>query len=61
MAKDGHIYKRGNVYWINYYRGGKPHYESTKSSKEAEAKRLGRQRLGQISAGRFSGLRPERV
>jgi hypothetical protein len=24
MAKDEHIYKRGNVYWIKYYRGGKP-------------------------------------
>jgi integrase len=61
MAKDGHIYKRGNVYWIKYYRGGKPYYESTKSSKEAEAKRLLRQRLGQIADGRFFGLRPERV
>ena len=61
MAKDGHIYKRGNVYWIKYYRDGKPYYESSKSSKEAEAKRLLRQRLGQISEGRFFGLRPERV
>jgi integrase len=61
MAKDGHIYKRGNIYWIKYYRGGKPYYESTKSSKEAEAKRLLRQRLGQIADGRFLGLRPERV
>jgi hypothetical protein len=61
MAKDGHIYKRGSVYWIKYYRGGKPYYESTKSSKEAEAKRLLRQRLVQISEGRFLGLRPERV
>jgi integrase len=61
MAKDGHIYKRGSVYWIKYYRGGKPYYESTKSPKEADAKRLLRQRLGEISEGRFFGLRPERV
>jgi integrase len=61
MAKDGHIYKRGSIYWIKYYRGGKPYYESTKSTKEAEAKRMLRQRLGQISEGRFFGLRPERV
>jgi integrase len=61
MAKDGHIYKRGTVYWIKYYRGGKPYYESTKSTKETDAKRLLRQRLGQISEGRFFGLRPERV
>lgn len=46
MAKDGHIYKRGNIYWIKYYRGGKPYYESTKSEKESEAKRVLRKRLG---------------
>jgi putative component of toxin-antitoxin plasmid stabilization module len=61
MAKDEHIYKRGNIYWIKYYRGGKPYYESTKSIKETDAKRLLRQRLGQISEGRFFDLRPERV
>jgi integrase len=61
MAKDGHIYKRGNIYWIKYYRGGKPYYESTKSDKESEAKRLLRKRLGQIADSRFFGLRPERV
>ena len=51
MAKDEHIYKRGNIYWIKYYRDGKPYYELTKSIKETEAKRLLRQRLGQISEG----------
>ena len=61
MPKDGHIYKRGTIYWIKYYRSGKPYYESTKSTKEADAKRLLRQRLGQISEGRFIGLQPERV
>jgi hypothetical protein len=60
-GQDGHIYKRGNIYWIKYYRGGKPNYESTKSEKESEAKRLLRKRLGQIAEGRFFGLRPERV
>jgi hypothetical protein len=25
MAKDGHIYKRGDTYWIKYYRDGKPY------------------------------------
>jgi hypothetical protein len=27
------IYKRGKVYWIKYYRNGKPFRESTKSNK----------------------------
>jgi len=26
----GSIYKRGNVYWIQYYRNGKPFRETTK-------------------------------
>jgi len=60
MAKDGHIYKRRTAYWIKRYPGGKPYYESTKSIKETDAKRLLRQRLGQISEGSFFGLRPER-
>ena len=30
MAKDGHIYKRGNIYWIKYYRGGKPEWHEVK-------------------------------
>jgi hypothetical protein len=61
MAKDGHIYKRGDIYWIKYHRDGKPYYESSKSTKEAEAKRLLRKRLGQIAEGAFFGLRPEKV
>ena len=61
MAKDGHIYKRGDIYWSKYYRDGKPYYESSKSTKESEAKRLLRKRLGQIAEGAFFGLRPEKV
>ncbi|NOS35934.1 MAG: site-specific integrase, partial [Deltaproteobacteria bacterium] len=36
----GSIYKRGSIYWIKYYRAGKPYRESTQSSKESAAKRL---------------------
>ena len=36
----GMIYKRGRIYWIKYYRHGKPYRESARSTKEAEAKRL---------------------
>ena len=61
MAKDGHIYKRGDIYWIKYYREGKPYYESSKSTKEVESKRLLRKRLGQIAEGAFFGLRPAKV
>jgi len=61
MAKDGHIYKRGTIYWLKYYRAGKPLYESTKSNREVDARRLLRRRLGQITEGAFLGLHPEKV
>ena len=49
----GHIYKRGRIYWIKYYRNGKPYRESTRSKKEADAKRLLKRRDG---SGRIAAL-----
>jgi integrase len=57
----GMIYKRGNIFWIKYYRNGKPYFESTHSKKESEAKRKLKLREGQIAEGRFAGLNPEKV
>jgi len=57
----GSIFKRGSVYWIKYYRNGKPYRESTKSSKEADAKRLLKRREGEVSLGKLPGVRFERV
>jgi integrase len=57
----GAIYKRGRVYWIKYYRNGKPYRESTGSTKESDAKRKLKLREGQIATGKFSGLRVEKI
>ncbi len=57
----GSIYKRGETYWIKYYRAGKPYRESVKSIKETDAKRLLKLREGQIAENRFTGLRVERI
>lgn len=57
----GMIYKRGRVYWIKYYQNGKPYRESTKSTKEAEAKRLLKKREGEISQGKLPGVYFDRV
>ena len=57
----GSIYKRGNTYWIQYYRHGKPLRESTKSKKEADAKRLLKKREGEISEGKLPGIYFDRV
>jgi integrase len=57
----GTIYKRGGVYWIKYSRQGKRYFESAKSSKEADAKRLLKIREGCIAEGKFQGLNIERI
>jgi integrase len=57
----GSIYQRGNVYWIKYYRAGKPYRESSHSEKEGDAKRLLQKREGQVIENRFPGLRVEKI
>jgi len=57
----GSIYKRGKVFWIQYYRNGKPYRETTKSKKEADAKRLLKKREGEISEGKLPGIYFDRV
>jgi integrase len=57
----GSIYKRGNIYWIKYYRNGKPYRESTDSKNEADAKRLLKKREGEISQGKLPGIYFDKV
>lgn len=57
----GSFYKRGAVYWLKYYRNGKPYRESAKTEKESEAKRLLKKREGEISEGKIPGVYFEKV
>ncbi len=57
----GMIYQRGKTFWVKYYRNGKSYYESSHSEKESVAKRLLKQREGEIVDGRFHGLQAEKV
>ncbi len=57
----GTIYKRGEIYWIKYSRKGKPYFESAKSTKEADAKKLLKIREGHIAEGKFVGLNVEQI
>jgi hypothetical protein len=57
----GSVYKRGNIYWIKYYRNGKPYRESSKSKKEVDAKRLLKKREGEIAVGKLPGIYFDRV
>jgi integrase len=57
----GSTYKRGNIYWIKYYRNGKPYRESSESKKESDAKRLLKKREGEISGGKLPGIYFDKV
>ena len=57
----GTIYKRGNTWWIQYYRHGKPFQESSKSKIEKDAKKLLKKREGEIAEGRLPGIYFDRV
>src|SRR3990167_8382587 len=57
----GSIYKRRDVFWVKYYRAGKPYRESTHSNKESDAKRMLKLREGQVADNRFFGLRAEKI
>jgi integrase len=57
----GHIYKRGTIFWIKYYRHGEPFRESAKSKTYTEASNLLKEREGDIARGKAPGVSFEKV
>ena len=57
----GSLYKRGDIYWIKYYRYGKPYRESSKTEKITEAQRLLKKREGEIAEGKLPGIYFDKV
>jgi integrase len=59
----GTVYRRKGkkVLWIKYYRNGKPFYESSHSRKMEVAKRLLKEREGEISKGELPGIYFDKV
>jgi integrase len=57
----GRIFRRGQVFWIAYYRHGKEYRESTHSTDENDATKLLKKRYGEIAGRRFVGPQEERV
>ena len=49
------------VWWVKYYRNGKPYRESTHKTNEREAQDFLKQRMGEIVTGNFYGPKSERV
>lgn len=57
----GRIYQRGATYWIQFCFRGQVYRESAKSTKEADAIRLLKQRIGEMGQGRTPALSAEKV
>lgn len=57
----GSVYKRGGIWWIKFYRDGKPYRESASSRLKRHALMLLHKREGTVASGTFSGLRPEKT
>lgn len=57
----GSIFKRGNIYWIQFYVNGVPKRESTGSHKQTDAKNLLKFREGQAVDNRFPGFKAEKA
>ncbi len=48
---EGRIWRRGRIWWVQYYMHGRPIRESSRSDRRPVAERLLRQRLGEAAAG----------
>ena len=57
----GSTYKRGDIFWIKYYRHGKPYRESSKSDKITKAQKLLKKREGEIAEGKLPGIYFDKV
>jgi integrase len=63
MSNDGSgtIYKRGAIWWVKIRANGRPHYESSKSTKKTDAVRLRDKLLGERHRGTLSTGQPDTV
>jgi integrase len=57
----GSLYKRGDIYWLKYYRNGKPYRESSHTDKVTKAERLLKKREGEIAEGKLPGVYFDKV
>ena len=61
MRGMGRIFRRGQIFWISYCYRGREHRESSRSTREVDAGRLLKKRLGEIGRGRLVGPIEERI
>jgi hypothetical protein len=59
--RHGRVFRRGIIYWIEYWHRGKQYRESSRSTKKSEARKLLKKRLGETGLGKLIGPIEERV
>jgi integrase len=57
---DGSVFKRGRIFYVQYYRHGKCFQESSHSENERDARRLLKQRLAEAASPKFVGPSEQR-
>lgn len=57
----GRVYKRGQIWWVQYYHHGKLFRESCRSSQKSVATALLKKREGEVVDGRIPNLQAERT
>jgi len=59
----GSLFKQSTsrVWWVKYYRNGRPYRESTHTTDRAKAKKFLGKRLAEIATGTFMGFEVERI
>jgi integrase len=57
----GSLYKRGKIWWIKYYKNGKPYRESTGTDKKMVAKKVLDRKEGEIAQGMVPGIQFDKV
>jgi integrase len=53
---EGQVYRRGGVYWIDYFHRGERHRESTHTDDQKKARKLLRERLVDYSRGKTGAI-----
>jgi integrase len=57
----GSLFQRGNIWWVKYYRNGRPIRESSGSSLEKVARDLLNRRMGALATGQPIAPRAEKI
>jgi integrase len=58
---NGSVYRRGSIWWVQWFADGRKFQESSHSENRVDAQNLLKRRQGECVTGKFQGLGPERI